>query len=413
MKIAPKTILHVDMDAFFAQVEMLRDPKLKGKPVCVGGIPGTDRSVVTSASYEARKYGVRAGMPLLQAKRLCPNAVFVRSRGHAYMSISRRVVGILREFSDKVEPSSIDESYLDITGVLNYWGDAETIGRKIKEKISSELHLTCSVGIAPTHILAKMATNLQKPDGLTIINADEIEEKIHPLPVEKVPGIGSSTKEALQELGILTCGQLAEADTGLLLRRIGIYGKHLQDAVCGRADREIPPDNHRPDEKSIGHSRTFSADTSDQEKLKAYLASLVQMVGRRMREAEMSFRTVTLTIRYGSFHTVTHRRSIGQATNDEDTLFKIAWRLFQEQYITGMPVRLLGVSISNLVRSTQGQLDLFLRESPLFSALDSLRDKYGEGIIRRSSTLGVSVRDPKRPGNFSRPESKEKRQADE
>jgi len=342
-------------------------------------------------------------MPLLQAKRLCPNAVFVRSRGHAYMSISRRVVGILNEFCDRVEPSSIDESYLDITGVLKFWGGAEQVGRKIKEKILSELHLTCSVGIAPTRVLAKMATNLQKPDGLTIIQAAEIEEKIFPLPVEKVPGIGSSTKRTLNDLGILTCGQLAAAETELLLQRIGVYGKYLQDVVSGRADREIVPDDHRPDEKSIGHSRTFSADTSDQDKLKAYLASLVQMVGRRMREAEMSFRTVTLTIRYGDFHTVTHRKSIGQATNDEEALFKLAWRLFQEQYITGMPVRLLGVSISNLVRSSQGQLDLFLQESPLFSALDTLRDKYGEGIIRRSNTLGVNIRDPKRPSNFSRP----------
>ncbi|MFH1734310.1 MAG: DNA polymerase IV, partial [bacterium] len=336
-----KTILHVDMDAFFAQVEMMRDPKLKGKPLCVGGIPGTDRSVVTSASYEARKFGVHAGMPLLQAKRQCPNAIFVRSRGHAYITISRRIVGILHEYCDQVEPSSIDESYLDIGGVLAYWGGAEKIGQGIKDKVKEHVGLTCTVGIAPTRTLAKMATNMEKPDGLTIITPDIIEEKIFPLSVRAVPGIGEKTEKRLHEIGIHTCGQLANAVSTLLDNRIGLYGRHLQDVVRGKVDWDVTKDEDRSDEKSIGNSRTFSADTNDMQYLKGYLLSLIQMVGRRMRAAEMSFRTVTITIRYGDFHTVTHRKSIGRATNDEDTMFKLAWQLFQEYYITGMPVRLL------------------------------------------------------------------------
>lgn len=397
------------MDAFFAQVEMMRDPKLKGKPLCVGGIPGTDRSVVTSASYEARKYGVHAGMPLLQAKRLCPNAVFVRSRGHAYISISRRVVGILHEFSDKVEPSSIDESFLDISGVLDYWGGPEKIGQGIKEKIKEYLGLTCTVGIAPTRTLAKMATNMQKPDGLTIITPDLIEEKIFPLSVRAVPGIGEKTEKRLNELGIQTCGQLAKADSCLLDARIGLYGRHLQDVVRGKVDWDVTRDEEKPDEKSIGNSRTFSADTNDLPKLKGYMLSLVQMVGRRMRDAEMSFRTVTITIRYGDFQTVTHRKSVGRATNDEDTMFKMAWQLFQEHYITGMPVRLLGVSISNLVRRSKGQLDLFEIESKLFEAMDSLRERFGEEIIRKTSTMGIKTRDPKRGTNFAKPNRNDQR----
>ncbi len=408
-----KTILHIDMDYFFAQVEVLRDPKLKGKPLCVGGIPGTDRSVVTSASYEAREFGVHAGMPLLEAKRICPNAVFVRSRGHAYMSISRRIVGILQEFSDQVEPSSIDESYIDITNVLSYWGGAEKIGQGIKDKILKELHLTCTVGIAPTRTLAKMATNMQKPDGLTIIEEDQIEEKIFPMPVEKVPGIGKATKKTLNDMGINTIGQLANASENLLYKRIGVHGRHLQEVVSGKVDWTVVVDEQRSDDKSIGNSRTFNTDTNDKDKLKGYLLSLVQMVGTRMRTAETSFRTVTLTIRYGDFQTVTHRKSIGRPTCDEDDIFKMAWQLFQEQYITGMPVRLLGVTISNLVRNSAGQLDMFDKESQLFSALDSLREKYGDSIVRRTSTMGILARNAKKMPNFAKPNTNAQKESTE
>ncbi|TKJ37574.1 DNA polymerase IV [candidate division LCP-89 bacterium B3_LCP] len=404
-------ILHIDMDAFFAQVEMLRDPKLLGKPVCVGGIPGQDRSVVTAASYEARKYGIHAGMALMQAKRLCPNAIFVRSRGGVYMEISRRVVGILEEICDQVEPSSIDESYLDIGNVLNYWGGAEKIGQRIKERILQELNLTCSVGIAPTRTLAKMATNLQKPDGLTILTTEDIPEKIHPLPVEKVPGIGKSTKKTLNDMGVKTIGQLVNASEEFLFKRLGMHGKHLREIVSGKLDWEVTPEEGRPADKSIGNSRTFKKDTSDPEELKGYLLSLVQMVARRMRATKMAGKVVTITIRYGDFNTVTHQRSSNRQTQDETEISRIAWQLFGEQYITGMPVRLLGVSVSRLTKIDEGQMDIFDRESQLFSAVDELKDRFGEGIIQRSASLGVRVRNPKRMPNFAKPKRNEQKRS--
>jgi len=204
-------------------------------------------------------------------------------------------------------------------------------------------------------------------------------------------------------MAIHTIGQLAKASEEFLFKRIGVHGKHLQQVVSGKVDWTVTPDEARPDEKSIGNSRTFSADTNDMEKLKGYILSLVQMVGSRLRAAELCFRTVTITIRYGDFHTVTHRKSIGRASSDENDIFKMAWLLFQEQFITGMPVRLLGVTVSNLVKHTAGQLDLFEKESQLFTALDSLREKYGESIIRRTSTMGIRTRDTKRMPNFAKP----------
>lgn len=408
---APSTILHVDMDAFFAQVEQVRDPALKGKPVCVGGIPGQDRGVVAAASYEARKYGIHSAMSLGQAKRLCPQAIFVRVRGHVYLEISKRVVAILGEFSDRVEMSSIDESYLDITGVLKYFGGAENIGRGIKERILSELHLTCSVGIGPTRVIAKMATNMNKPDGLTIIRKEDIPTKIYPLPVEKVPGIGERMQKTLNEMGIHTLGQLAKASEEFLFKRLGVYGPRLQQIARGELDWAVVTDGERPDDKSVGNSRTFGRDTSDPEQLKNYLLSLIGMVGRRLREAEMMGRTVTLTIRYGDFHTVTHQKSISKATSDENDIFNVAWKLFEERYITGMPVRLLGVSVSGLERCDSGQLDLFDRESKLYAALDELREKFGETIVRRSSVMNVKHRSHKRAGNFARPNRNEQRRS--
>jgi DNA polymerase-4 len=208
----------------------------------------------------------------------------------------------------------------------------------------------------------------------------------------------------------MTIGQLAKASEAFLFKRLGVHGKHLQEVVSGKVDWTVVEDDDRPDEKSIGNSRTFSSDTSSIDKLKGYLLSLVQMVGRRMRSAEMSFRTVTLTIRYGDFHTVTHRKSIGRPSHDENELFKVAWILFQEQYITGMPVRLLGVAISNLNRTAEGQIDMFDKESQLFDALDTLREKYGEEIVRRSSTLGIRARDPDRRPSFAKPTRNEQKQ---
>jgi DNA polymerase-4 len=370
----------------------MRDPSLKGKPVCVGGIPGEDRSVVASASYEARKFGIHSAMPLRQAQRLCPNAVFLRGHYQLYQEISKRVVKILEDYSDRVEPSSIDESYVDITGVLKYWGGAEAIGRGIKERVYHDLRLTCSIGIAPTRTLAKICTDLHKPDGLTIIGPDDLERVIYPLPVEKIPGVGDRMKKSLNNFGISTIRQLAEAPQDQMFKRFGVYGPHLQEIARGQSNREVNTDEERPDEKSIGNSRTFGQDTSDPQVLHTYLLAIVQLVGRRVRAADMAGRTVTLTIRYGDFHTVTVRRSLARLTSDENEIFKLAWRLFEERSLPDMPVRLLGVSLSGLTPRQAAQTDLFEKENKVFTTMDKLKDKFGDGVIGRSSTLGVKIK---------------------
>jgi DNA polymerase-4 len=405
----PSTILHMDMDAFFASVEQLRDPALRGKPVCVGGVPGQDRSVVTSASYEARPYGIRAGMPLRQAQRLCPQALFVRTNGRAYLEISKRVVGILEAFSDRVEPSSIDESYVDITGVLKYFGGAEAIGNQVRQRVRTELGLTCSVGIAPTRILAKMCTDLHKPDGLTIIAPEDIPRIIYPLKVERVPGIGPRLKNSLNSMGIFTIQQLVGAEKNTIFKHFGVNGTHLQEIVRGDLDWQVVPDEERATEKSIGNSRTFRADSDDPEVLKGYLLSLVAMVCRRLRSGNFNGRTVTLTIRYGDFHTVTRSCSLARAISDENEIFKVAWGLFEKHYMAGFPVRLLGVSLSGLVGRDAAQTDLFDRESRLYPALDALREKFGEGIVQRSSTLGIRVRKHVGNVNFAKPNTNAQR----
>ncbi|MFH1862408.1 MAG: DNA polymerase IV, partial [bacterium] len=382
-----------------------------GKPVCVGGIPGRDRSVVACASYEARRYGVHAGMPLLQAQRLCPLAIFLRARGGAYLEISRRIVDILGDFTDRVEPSSIDESFLDISGALQYFGGPEKIGRLMKERIRADLHLTCTVGIGPTRIIAKMATALGKPDGLKTITREAIQEVIYPLPVEEVPGIGARLQKALNGLGIMNIRQLANAPEKLLFTRFGVNGPRLQKIVRGELDWEVVTEDERPDEKSVGNSRTFEADTAELDDLQSYLLTLVQMVCRRLREGDFAGRTVTLTIRYSDFHTVTHRKSSRRSSNDENDLFKIAWGLFQQYYITGFPVRLLGISVSNLSPRSSRQLDLFDRESQLYPAIDALRAKFGEGILRRGSTLNIYLRRHTRNLNFVKPQSHANRKA--
>ncbi|MCX6639392.1 MAG: DNA polymerase IV [bacterium] len=402
------TILHLDMDAFFAQVEQLRDPSLKGKPLCVGGIPGQDRGAVASASYEARKYGIHAGMALLIAQRLCPQAIFMRAHGDVYLEISRRIVNILRDFSDQVDPSSIDESYVDITGVLNYFGGAETIGRQIKERICKEVNLTCSVGVAPTRTLAKLAANLQKPDGLTIVSPEDVPKVIFPLPVEKIPGVGAKMQKKLNELGIFTIQQLVDAPNELLFKRFGENGVQLQKVAKGDVDWEIDHDHDESDAKSMGNSRTFSQDTSDPELLRSYVLSLVQMVGRRLRAADLVGRTLTLTIRYKDFSTFTHRQTFGFHTNDENDIFGAAWKLFEERYNKGIPVRLLGVSISHLVRREAQQMDLFNRETKLYSAVDNLKEKFGEAIIQRSSTMNIRTRRHISNVNFAKPNRKDR-----
>ncbi len=276
-------MLHVDMDAFFASVEERDNPFLKGKPVAVGGSSGK-RGVVTAANYIARKYGLRAGMPSGQARKLCPHAVFLPVNGRKYVYVSAQIMSELERFSPFIRPLSVDEASLDITDSERLFGGAEKLGRQLKDSIVTRFGLPCTIGVGPNRLVAKMAVNLCKPDGLLVLNAENVAESFAPLPVDEMIGIGKSTKSTLALMGITTLGQLAAASDHYLKLRFGILGPTLKKMARGEWSGRMKQDDDRgPEEKSIGHQRTFGENISDVEALRAKLVGLAEMVGRRVR----------------------------------------------------------------------------------------------------------------------------------
>ncbi len=389
-----KRILHLDMDAFFAAIEQRDHPFLRGKPVIIGGAP-EGRGVVSTCSYEARKYGIHSAMPMAKAQKRCPHAVFFPLNGEKYAHVSRQLMALLRQFSPKVEPISVDEAFIDISGMERLFPSEEDLARKLKEAVKQQLRLTCSVGVAPTKVFAKMASNMQKPDGLTIIRPDEIASKIHPLPVENLLGIGKSTTRALHHLGIRTIGDLARTPEAKLRKVFGKNGPMMVQVARGELDSPVLSLEELPMEKSVGHEHTFWSDTADAEEIRAQLLLLVQKVGRRLRKKSLQGRTVTLKIRYDNFDTLTHRTSLNFYTANEMTLFACAQQLFLNKCERGRKIRLLGVSVSNLVKEGANVLHLPFAEEKiwlkaderLFPVIDQIKDEYGEHSIWRASTL--------------------------
>lgn len=386
-----RTFLHIDMDAFFASVEIRDNPELEGKPVAVGG-SHANRGVVTAANYIARKYGLKAGMTSVEARRRCPHAVFLPVRGPKYTYVSARIMAALECFSPDVRPLSIDEASLEITGCLKLYTSAEIIGKAVKEMIRSRFGLPCTVGIGPNRLVAKMAANLGKPDGLKLIRPGEAAEIFAPLPVDKMIGIGKSTSQALYSLGIHTLGQLASAPEALLKSCFGVYGPVMAKLARGEWSGRMRQDDERGHvDKSMGHQRTFSEPLSEPEALKSKLVALAEMVARRVRRAGMLGRVLTLTIRYTDFTTISHQSRLPESTDDEDDLIGHGWRLLDEAYEPERDVRLLGLSLSSLKRRNEGdlQLDLFdsierRKRDELYRAMDSLRDRFGERVIARA-----------------------------
>lgn len=396
---AARTILHVDLDAFFAAVEQRDRPELRGRPVIVGGGPDR-RGVVSAASYEARRFGVHSAMPLRTAGRLCPDGVFLPVDGRRYQQASREVMAILRRFTPQVQPISIDEAFLDVTASRALFGGGPAIARSIKDAIRAEVRLTASVGVATTKLVAKIASDLRKPDGLVVVPAGEEAAFLAPLPITRLWGVGERTAAALGELGVRRIGDLAALPPDLLERRLGRHGA----ALVARA-RGIDPDPVETGEpaKSIGHEHTFGADTADREVIERTLLGMADGVAWRLRSAGLLAGTVTLKLRDASFATITRQVGLEAPSDLTEPIFEAALTLLRRE-LHGQRIRLVGVTASGL-RDRQ-QLALFPGDDPrrhrAAEALDAIRRRYGERAVTRARLVRAGLpapfeRDPSTP----------------
>ncbi len=374
-------IMHVDMDAFFASVEQLDHPEYRGKPVIVGGLSG--RGVVSTCSYEARKFGVHSAMPMVTAHRLCPQAIYVQGRYGRYTEVSQQIRAIFREFSPLVEPLSIDEAFLDVTGMEKLVGDVTKLPAKIKAAIKERTGLTASVGLAPNKFLAKLASDLQKPDGLVIITADRAAEFIAPLPVGKVFGLGSRSTEALAHIGVMTIGDLAHCNPASLKPILGKQAEEIRNRALGLDDRPVIPDEER---KSLGREVTLEQDVVGREECLAILWDICQQVGWRLRSSGLWGYTVTLKIKTAKFQLLTRSRTLEEPVQlDEDLREQII--LLSRQWSFREPVRLLGVMVSHLSREGTTSLGFNQDEKKQkrAAALDALKQRFGEQIIYKGT----------------------------
>jgi DNA polymerase IV len=383
-----RVILHVDMDAFFAAVEQRDRPELRGKPVIVGADPkaGLGRGVVSTASYEARPFGVTSAMPISRAYRLCPTGVFLPVDMDKYAHVSDQMMEILGRFTDLVEPLSIDEAFLDVTGSRRALGDAEAIARALKRAIHEELDLTASVGVATCKLIAKIASDMRKPDGLVIVPPGSEASFLAPLPLLRLWGIGPKTEERLVKAGLHTIGDLARCAPTTLERRLGTHGQDLIQLARGIDERPVSAGS--AEAKSLGQEHTFDKDVADRERLRRTLLAVADNVAHRLRERKLAGRTVTLKYRDASFSTLTRAATLPQAAADAQTLFDTAWRLLLAVH-KDQSVRLLGISVSGF--EAEPQLALFA-EPPATSRVDRLQDavlqRFGDGALTRASLLG-------------------------
>jgi len=408
-----RSILHIDMDAFFAAVEILDNPEYRGKPVVIGADPkgGKGRGVVSTASYEARVFGIHSAMPISQAYRRCPHAIFLPGRPHRYGEISRQVMSILKDFSPVIQQISIDEAFLDITQTARPMGGPLAVAQKIKQRIKDEIGLTASIGMAGNKFVAKVASDLQKPDGLTICEGGKEKEFLAPLPIGRLWGVGKKTEEHLTKLGFRTIADMAAVSQDFLAKKFGKWGSHLWQLANGIDDR--PVEEWGP-QKSISHEHTFDVDQDDVAMLEHTLWSLADGLSLEMRDANLKGRSLTLKIRLEGFISHTRQRSLGDYTNDAVTMRDVALELFRKFDRQGKRVRLLGIGMSRLnnesIQSKDGsiavlesggeQLELFSETAPLLEnaqqashsekigeLIDTLRNKYGEGTAMRGSLI--------------------------
>jgi DNA polymerase-4 len=386
-----RTILHVDLDAFFASVEQRDNPELRGKPVLVGGASG--RGVVAAASYEARAFGVFSAMPMVEALRRCPRAIVVSSNMGNYGEASQAFFDILEDFSPLVEGLSVDEAFVDVTGMERLLGDAASIAGQIKSRVRSELELVASVGIAPTKFVAKIASDIRKPDGLCIVSPDEILSFLHPLPVSRLWGVGKVTQQRLADLGLRYIGDVAAFPRLILEKKLGaVSGAHLHNLAHGIDSRSVETGREMV---SIGHEETFERDTGDIHKIGNILLRQADKVARRMRKRELRSRTVVLKIKYADFTLVTRRKTLADPTSDAQVLANTAKELLAALPIAigggkNREVRLCGLSVAGL-EDRNGPRQLGFAESSrakgerLGDVLDKIQDRFGDASVSRAS----------------------------
>lgn len=394
-----RSILHLDMDAFYASVEQLDHPELRGKPVLVGY--DGPRGVVAAASYESRVFGCHSAQAMAQAKRACPQAIVVPVRFARYAEISRQVFAILDDFSPVIEPLSIDEAFLDMTGSERLLGDGATVARRLKSRIREELGLTASVGVSVNKFLAKLASDLQKPDGLTVIGPGDIDRVLPPLPVTRLWGVGPATAKALADLGIKSIGDLRAVGPERLTRRLGPDAGHLFELAHGRDDRPVVPDREA---KSIGHEQTFDVDVADPERLREVLLQQVEQVARRLRRHGLEAKTVSLKLRFGDFQTIGRSSTLPAPSALTDELWHAARELFDDWARRGFaPLRLLGMTASQFSSGANRQGELFVDQTRekakrIDAAADQIAERFGKKAIHRGGTGGPGRQKEKKDG---------------
>lgn len=385
----PKAIIHLDMDAFYAAVEMLDNPSLKGKPVIVGGT--NKRGVVSSASYEARKFGIHSAQPIATAMGLCPHGIYLPVRMRRYIEVSERVFEIFYRFSPLVEPLSIDEGFIDVTGSVGLFGSPIEIVKKIKKAVVEEIGLTVSAGLAPCKFVAKIASDLDKPDGLTVVPEGRVIEFLEPLPIERLWGVGKETKKALALLGVQTIGDLSRIPMDVLETRFGKLGIHLHLLSHGIDNRGIETKRKT---KSMGREDTFLEDLLDMNLIRRELLSLATRVSRRMRRKSYEAKTLTLKVKYSDFERVTRSMTLSKATDDAKEIYQCCKGLLEKTEAGRRPIRLLGISLSHIqAQGEEKQLSLFQKQhlsqqsKNLNLALDKIYDKFGENAILPGTIL--------------------------
>ena len=379
-------ILHVDMDAFYASVEERERPELVGHPVVVGGSPD-GRGVVAAANYVARGFGIHSAMPAAQAKRLCPHAVFIRSRMDHYASVSAELRAIFERYTPLVEPLSLDEAFLDVGASTRLFGSAEEIARRIKSDVRDELSLVASVGVAPNKFLAKVASDLEKPDGLVVVPETEVQRFLDPLPVSRLWGVGKVSDRRFAEMGVRTIGDLRALPVELLERSFGKWGSHLARLARGIDDREVVSER---DAKSISHETTFEHDIDDARVLASKLLALTEQVAMRLRARALEAKTVFIKVRHADFQTHTRSHTMEDSTN----LTRVLWRhashmLDAERTQRPGPVRLLGMGASGITKGGAQQRDLFEESQQMLArridqVADEVRSRFGSGALSRA-----------------------------
>ena len=396
----PRAILLIDMDAFFASVEQARRPELRGQPVIVGG-RAESRGVVSTASYEARACGVRTAMPMAQALRRCPQGVFLPVDMAAYKAVQQQLLAIYGRFTDLVEPVSIDEAFLDVTGSRRLFGSPQEIAGQIQRLTREELGLSCSIGIGPTRLLAKLAAELDKPGGLTTLTRDDVHGRLRSMPVGAISGIGPVTVKRLSSLGITSIGELQDAPLPLLETSFAKSAASLKELAFGGDDAPVRAE--RPAPKSMGHEVTFAKDTADPEFLQATLLDLADQVASDLRRQGYAGRTLVLKLRDSRFHTVSRQRTLPAPTNATQVIYEAALALLAELHEPGRLLRLVGLTLSGLTEARQTALDDSGRDHACDEAVDRVRARFGSQALRRAG--GGLASGPDQASPDQRPES--------